>query len=39
MAKRYKLSRGKSKHIFSKHAMHIQSSNLMASPMRGGFRF
>lgn len=38
MAKRYKMSRGKSKRTFAKHAGHTQSINLRAIPMRGGFR-
>lgn len=37
MAKRYKMSRGKSKRQFVAKA-HTHKKNLQAQPMRGGFR-
>ncbi len=36
--KRRKLSRRKSKKIFTKGAVKIKKKNLRARPMRGGFR-
>jgi hypothetical protein len=36
--KRRKLSRKKSKKIFTKGAVKIKKKNLRARPMRGGFR-
>lgn len=38
MAKRKKISRRKSRKIFKKGANNVQSLNLRAVPMRGGFR-
>ena len=38
MAKRFKMSKGKSKRLFSKTAAHVNAKNLLNSPMRGGFR-
>lgn len=36
--KRRKLSRRKSRKIFTKGAVHIKKRNISARPMRGGFR-
>ncbi|QXP08326.1 MAG: hypothetical protein [Arizlama microvirus] len=36
--KRQKLSRGKSKRMFSKSAAHVNKKNGMGTPMRGGIR-
>lgn len=36
--KRHKLSRKKSKKIFTKGAVKVKKKNLRARPMRGGFR-
>lgn len=36
--KRRKLSRRKSKKIFTKGAVRVKRKNLRAKPMRGGFR-
>lgn len=38
MAKRYKLSRSKSKKIFKKGAQRVNKKNLPRNPMRGGIR-
>lgn len=38
MARRHKLSRGKSRRMFTKHASRPHPLNLMGSPMRGGIR-
>nr|QJB19081.1 MAG: hypothetical protein [Microvirus sp.] len=38
MRKRSKLSSKKSKRMFSKHAVKVNSKNLRANPMRGGYR-
>lgn len=38
MAKRYKMSRKKSRKQFSRSAGHTHKKNLMAAPMRGGIR-
>ena len=38
MASRYKLSRGKSKRVFSYTASHINSKNVLSGVMRGGYR-
>ena len=39
MSKRFKLSRRKSRRVFSKTAMHTDSHNLGSGPVRGGYRF
>jgi len=39
MSKRYKMSRGKSKRVFSASADHVNSKNLQNGLMRGGYRF
>lgn len=38
MSRRHKLSLGKSKKMFSRHASHPHPKNLIAGPMRGGIR-
>lgn len=38
MAKRQKMSKRKSKKLFSRTAGHSQSANFRGSPMRGGIR-
>lgn len=38
MRKRYKLSRRKSKKLFTKHAKRVNGRNVHAKPMRGGIR-
>ncbi len=35
---RHRLSKSKSRRMFTKGAMNVKSKNLQASPMRGGFR-
>lgn len=38
MARRHKLSGGKSRRMFTKHASHPHPMNMMGAPMRGGIR-
>lgn len=36
--RRHKMSRRGSRHLFSRTAQRVHPRNLMATPMRGGFR-
>lgn len=38
MSKRQKMSRKKSKHLFSRTAQYVHAKNIHSAPMRGGFR-
>jgi len=37
--KRYKAKRSTDRRVFSKSAQYVNSKNVGASPMRGGYRF
>ena len=38
MAMRHRMSKGKDKRKFTKHAVRVHHKNLHANPMRGGYR-
>lgn len=38
MARRHKLSRRASRRMFTKNALRVHKKNIVARPMRGGFR-